>query len=395
MDNTVCDLAPRNTLTVEDILLLEAPVGYEEVNAVVMGFHPDKSPGPDGFPARFYQTFWQVVDKNVVAVVQNFFSSGTMPLGISSCFLTLLPKVGNASKVGEFRPIALCNLVYKIITKLMANRLALLLPKLVGVEQCAFVKDDLLVACQASIHNARVLFDIFKKFECFTGLQVSPSKSSVLFSRAVRRKTALLECWNVKLLSVTGKVELIKAVVTPIFQYWCSIFDVPVAVINQIQILCRDFLWGSKEHANKLHLMKWDMITRPKDEGGLGIRKLMDIQVASKCVLVWDFLTSKDRLWISWFQHKYSSKCNYWSAIPRMSSSVVWKSMLSVRDIMLQHCEFQIDTGHSFLLFKDPWCAGQTVVAKFGHRMIRSLQIQRDAPLSSLIQKGAWDWQLL
>ncbi|XP_059629720.1 uncharacterized protein LOC132272631 [Cornus florida] len=573
VDSQVGDFVPRHTLSADDNFRLDAPIQYEEVRDVVMGFHLDKSPGLDGFPARFYQTFWQVIDKDVVAAVQYFFNFSIMLLGVSSSFLMLLPKIGNASKVGDFRPIALCNLVYKIITKIMANRLALSLPKLVGVEQCAFVKgrriqnaliiahdmvrdfnnpkhpsmalkvdiikayglvswefllkalgfygfsnkwinwvaaifqstrysillngspkgfikpgrglrqgcplspllftlvteclstfiakaaqkknlavinsiktfkphlchiffaDDLMVACKATIHNARVLASIFKKFEAVTGLQVSPLKSSVIFSRAVKRKSGLLEvlqykeesfpikylglplystglkkshckdlidniankifCWNSNLLSVAGKLELIKAVITPIFQYWCFIFDIPMAVINQIQKMCRDYLWGSKEHAKKLHLLKWAMITRTKEEGGLGIRKLIDIQVASKCVLVWDFLTSKDRLWISWFKHKYTPNCNYWAVVPRMSNSVIWKTMVAVREMMLQHCGFQISNGRSILLFKDPWCAGLTVTAKFGHRMVQNLNLPRDASLSAIIQNGVWNWQML
>ncbi|XP_059635323.1 uncharacterized protein LOC132277486 [Cornus florida] len=131
---------PVKQLSVEEVEGLDGLVSEEEIKGVVMGFNPDKLPGPDGFPARFYQTFWSVVGKEVVAAVQYFLSSSGMPMGVSSCFLTLIPKVGNAKEMGDFRPIALCNLLYKVITKIMANRLARVLNSLIGPEQSAFVQ---------------------------------------------------------------------------------------------------------------------------------------------------------------------------------------------------------------------------------------------------------------
>ncbi|XP_059629767.1 uncharacterized protein LOC132272684 [Cornus florida] len=293
-----------------------------------------------------------------------------------------------------------------------------------------FFADDLLIAYKASVPNAKALVGLFKNFEELSGLQISQQKSTVIFSRAVRRKQTLLRvlkcseeqfpikylglplspyglkkancqclidkvsgkinCWCTKMLSVAGKVELIRSTINPIFLYWCSIYTVPVFVINQLQKMCRNFIWGSTDHSKKLHLMSWDMITRDKAEGGLRLRKLVNIQSASKVVLTWDFLTSKDRLWVSWFRNKYTSQSNYWNVIPKITHSVIWKAMLEIRDPMLQHVNFCIGNGLMFNM-QDPRCDGLTFSQRFGHRVLRSLNTPKTATLSRLLRNGTWD----
>ncbi|XP_059658408.1 uncharacterized protein LOC132304693 [Cornus florida] len=232
-----------------------------------------------------------------------------------------------------------------------------------------------MVAAEASLSNASTLAHIFQHFETLSGLQVSKQKSSIIFSRAVRRKQ--------------GRAEHIRTVVTPTFHYWCYIYNLPISIINSIQKMCRDFLWGSKDYSRKMHLMNWDMISRPKAEGGLGVRKLLDVQMASKCVLAWDYLTSKDRLWVSWFQKKYAAQISYWNVLPRYSSSTIWKAVVAVRDIMLQHTNFIVGSGTSISTFLDPWCDKLTVVQRFGQRVVRSLHLNRRSSLDSLLLNGS------
>ncbi|XP_059663420.1 uncharacterized protein LOC132309085 [Cornus florida] len=101
-DNDRCTevITPVKKLKVKEVKAFDKMVSAEEIKGV-MGFNPDKSAGPDGFPTRFFQKIWSIVGMDVIAVVQSFFSTSVMPIGVSSCFFTLIPKVGNAKKLGR------------------------------------------------------------------------------------------------------------------------------------------------------------------------------------------------------------------------------------------------------------------------------------------------------
>jgi hypothetical protein len=101
---------------------LTAAFTPEEVNQALFQMHPLKSLGPDGFGASFYQTHWQIVGDEVRKAVLDFLNFGVLDHAINSTFIALIPKTSNASCVSEFRPINLCNVLYKFIAKVLANR---------------------------------------------------------------------------------------------------------------------------------------------------------------------------------------------------------------------------------------------------------------------------------
>lgn len=79
--------------------------------------------GPDGFTVTFFKKAWEVMEKDVIRVVQHFFHTGRLLHEVNSTFISLIPKTVEASKFCDYRPISLCNLLYKFITKIMSNRL--------------------------------------------------------------------------------------------------------------------------------------------------------------------------------------------------------------------------------------------------------------------------------
>ncbi|GJR37353.1 cellulose synthase-like protein G3 [Tanacetum coccineum] len=99
----------------------------------------NKSPGPDGFTFEFNRKYWNLIDHDVVAAVTSFFSTGTFPPGCNSSFIALIPKSQEAKMVKDFRHISLIGSMYKIITKILANRLSLVISELVSDVQSAFV----------------------------------------------------------------------------------------------------------------------------------------------------------------------------------------------------------------------------------------------------------------
>ncbi|GJR77142.1 RNA-directed DNA polymerase, eukaryota [Tanacetum coccineum] len=130
-----------NRLTPDQIEDLERNVSYEEIKRAVWDCGISKSPGPDGFTFEFYRKYWSLIDHDVVAAVTSFFSTGSFPPGCNSSFITLIPKSQEAKMVKDFCPISLIGSMYKIITKVLANRLSLVISELVSDVQSAFVSN--------------------------------------------------------------------------------------------------------------------------------------------------------------------------------------------------------------------------------------------------------------
>ncbi|GJW49783.1 RNA-directed DNA polymerase, eukaryota [Tanacetum coccineum] len=120
---------------------MERRISKEEVKRAVWDCGVDKSPGPDGFSFSFYRHFWPVIEKDVFEAVDYFFMYGEIPNGCNSNFIALIPKILDANMVKDFRPISLIGSLYKIIAKILANRLVGVLGDLVNEVQSAFVAD--------------------------------------------------------------------------------------------------------------------------------------------------------------------------------------------------------------------------------------------------------------
>ena len=112
---------------------------------VLFSMPKDKSPGPDGYTTEFYKAAWATIGHEFTLAVQSFFVKGFLPKGINSTILALIPKKLRAKEMKDYRPISCCNVIYKVISKIIANRLKVLLPIFVAGNQSVFVKDRLLI----------------------------------------------------------------------------------------------------------------------------------------------------------------------------------------------------------------------------------------------------------
>ena len=105
---------------------------------------PTKASGPDGLPAHFSQRNWELCGGEISEVVLRVLRGEDDPAIINNTCIVLIPKVDGPEELGQFRPISLCNVIYKIASKLMANRLKLILPEIISEEQSAFVPGRLI-----------------------------------------------------------------------------------------------------------------------------------------------------------------------------------------------------------------------------------------------------------
>ena len=118
---------------------LIAPVSEWEVKLAFFSMHLEKAPGPDGMTALFYQKFWDIVKEDLTLMVNKFLFEGTMTNGLNDTNICLIPKITKPNAMTQFRPISLCNVSYKIISKVLCQRLKKVLPGLISETQSAFV----------------------------------------------------------------------------------------------------------------------------------------------------------------------------------------------------------------------------------------------------------------
>lgn len=133
----------------DDNIGLTSVPDWAEIKAVVHELDGSSAPGPDGFTGDFFKHCWEIVESDVCRAVQAFFLTSCIELGLNSSNMVLLPKVSTASAIGHYRPIVLSNFLFKVVTKILANRLALIVSRIVSPEQFGFIQGRNIQHCIA------------------------------------------------------------------------------------------------------------------------------------------------------------------------------------------------------------------------------------------------------
>ena len=126
-------------LSSEEKLSISHMVTEEEIKAALWSLKAFKAPGPDGLHADFFQRFWLVVGRSISEEVLTVFREKKIPNYMNNTNIVLIPKTQGPKSIGSYRPISLCNSVYKIVSKILVGRIRPLLDQLVSPCQTAFV----------------------------------------------------------------------------------------------------------------------------------------------------------------------------------------------------------------------------------------------------------------
>ncbi|KAH1241661.1 putative ribonuclease H protein [Glycine max] len=131
----------------------------------------------------------------------------------------------------------------------------------------------------------------------YLGVPLLSSRLNVChYAPLLSKITGLIQGWNKKSLSYAGKLELIRAVIQGIVNFWMRIFPLPQSVLDRINASCRNFLWGKADIGKNKPLVAWSVVCSPKKEGGLGLFNLKDLNLALLSRILWDFHCKKDSL---------------------------------------------------------------------------------------------------
>lgn len=142
----------------EDNSRLLKPFSKDEIINAIWKMEPDKAPGLDGFSIHFYRICWDIIKANMFRMIKGFLQNAKVGGSTNSTFTMLIPKEANPVAFDRFRPNLLCNASYKILFKLLANRIKLLVEKIISPNQGSFVKGshilDNVILVQEIIHSS-------------------------------------------------------------------------------------------------------------------------------------------------------------------------------------------------------------------------------------------------
>jgi hypothetical protein len=498
---------------------LLAPVSNDDIKNALFDIGNDKAPGPDGYSSFFFKKSWGVIGGEFCAAVQNFFTSGELLRQVNHSIIALIPKAANVNTAADFRPISCCNVVYKVISKILSGRLASALNAIISPMQNAFIggrmmsdninlvqellrhygrkrasprclmkvdfkkafdsvqwhflrqllhmfgfpdrfvhlimkcvettsfsvavngtlygffpgksgvrqgdplspylfilcmeyfsrmlklasrngdfhfhpkcnvhdichlafADDVLLLSRGDRHSVSTIFKQLILFGQTSGLTINAEKSSIYFggvsdnmkrlilhdtgfreggfpfkylgvplsphrllasqfSPLLQKLELAVQSWMGKHLSYAGRLELVRTVLYGMVQFWLSIFSMPSSVINQIICICRNFLWSGNHTNSNSALVAWKQLCLPKKEGGLG---LFDLKARNKSFLakqLWNIHLKTDSIWIQWVHHFYLQQNTLWAVTAHHSSSPLWKSIILLKDQLLEDCGSQ------------------------------------------------------
>ncbi|KAF5480159.1 hypothetical protein F2P56_000925 [Juglans regia] len=140
-----------NKVTEEMNADLIKPYSVDEVSRAMKEMHPSKAPGPDGMPPLFFQQYWPKIGNSIFAAVLHALNSSDSPQVVNHTYIIMVPKKKNLVRVNDFRPNSLYNVIYKLISKVIANKIKYVLPTIISKTQSAFlpgrlISDNVLVA---------------------------------------------------------------------------------------------------------------------------------------------------------------------------------------------------------------------------------------------------------
>ncbi|CAA7029430.1 unnamed protein product [Microthlaspi erraticum] len=302
----------------------------------------------------------------------------------------------------ELRPISLCNVAYKIISKVLCQRLKTLLPKLISETQSAFVSsrlisDNILIA-QEMFHGLRtnksckgkhmvVKTDMSKAYDrvkwtfiealmrkigttsglrqgdllspylfiLFTEILITNLKKAEETKLITGLKQKRINGWTSKLLSRVGKEVLIKSVVSAIPTHVMSCFRLLKGVTNKLSSVVSNFWWSNNGQTRGMHWLAWKKLCRHKFDGGLGFRAIKDFNTALLAKQLWRLLDNPESLFARVFKGRYFRNTTPLEHIRYYSPSYGWQSIISARPLVHKGLIKRVGSGSSISAWNDPW----------------------------------------
>ncbi|CAN1162607.1 Putative ribonuclease H protein At1g65750 [Linum perenne] len=197
------------------------------------------------------------------------------------------------------------------------------------------------------------------------------------------------------MLSLARRVTLALSVLNSIPSYAMQTTVLPVSVTNRIDAIIRNFVWGCSLVKSKIHLLAWDHICRPKDQGGLGLRKARELNQAYLIKLGWEIPNHPVKLWVRVVMSKYLKETVTGTQLHRKSGgSSLWKGIHTVWHEMRGVCQQNIRNGKDTLFWLSHWLDYDIILADHAIVDLSSDDLQLTVA-EARNADGNWNWELL
>ena len=211
----------------------------------------------------------------------------------------------------------------------------------------------------------------------------------------VNKISSRILSWTSRFLSFAGRVQLIQSVLAGIQNFWAGMFILPKSVLKQVERLMRRFLWTGgieKAHGAKV---SWDNVCKPKDEGGLGLKRLPLLNHILNFKHIWALLSPQNHsLWAQWIYTYMLKNKSLWVVKPHAQSSWYWRKLLKLRDTVRPMIRHKIGNGYGTFLWYDNWHPLGPLLDRFGPRVTYDAALNLNARVSDVINGGRWDWPI-
>jgi len=218
----------------------------------------------------------------------------------------------------------------------------------------------------------------------YLGVPIFKGKPKYVYFQPIADKVKVkLSAWKASLLSIAGRVQLIKSVIQSMLLHCLTIYSWPVNLLKDLEKWMRNFIWSGDINQRKLVTITWHKVCKPYKEGGLGIRNLSDINEAGNLKLCWEILQSD----LQWAQLVGSRVLRVNKPINYHVSSSVWCSAKHKFNNLSENVIWQIGNGEKINFWSDTWC-GEPLVSALNiplhlHNLLQS-------KVSSFIHENRW-----
>lgn len=153
------------------------------------------------------------------------------------------------------------------------------------------------------------------------------------FKPLLEKIEAELQAWKARLLSPAGKIVLLKSVIEAVALYRMSTTLIQKSILDKIQSKCIQFFWR-RANRKAICFVKWERLTIPKAQGGLGLRNIYMLNQAMVLKNIWKLVTSGDALWVQAMKAKYHPYTPFWFSNRTTNCTRLWSAMMQHREIM-------------------------------------------------------------
>lgn len=192
----------------------------------------------------------------------------------------------------------------------------------------------------------------------YLGVPLCTKKLTIAnFEVLIQQVKSKFTSWNVKTLSFAGRFLLIKMVIAGITNYWCSTFLLPNPCVKRINSQCGLFLWKGRLDAHHSATVSWEVVTKEKSCGGLGVKDLLTWNKACCIKLIWLLFFQAGSIWVGWLKTEVlkGSLSNLWTMRPSTTNSWLVNKLFKLRDEFYTWIKMQVGNGESCRLWSDNW----------------------------------------